>query len=809
MTDVVIRTGDECEKNENDDFKDEFKEESTQVTTTSDTSIIDDAIIDQMRQGLNHHSTFSNGNKSGNLWSRFKYRVQSIVVMNPRLFSLFLLYKSIYPRVLSIADMYTDASVAMDLFDQNEILLFSLSLLFITFPFIIAWVTSLRFCQTYILNTSTNNTSSFSSLNTGMNNSTTINSLIRKYSLTNFNRTLLNIVVLLYLFPPFGCIIVGIFDVGWVFYDVFYGISSFIKGNVLIIDKHNEILSSMKQFRKIIQWIGESLPQLILQCYMIAVGTKVDTIGLIISLVTSMIHLVYNGYALRKKAKFHGLTFATYVMSVLQLADIPIIKLVPRLPAIGQGKINCVNFSHFGMDKESLGPIIEAISNPLCKLKEINFSIATLRLLDVNSCHMLSSFFSNKKIYVTICQTVSNQTILDVFKALDNEKNGYLNENEFNAVFNAFQSRSNSNHGGRNQINSMQNGNKNVDQRKREIFKLLARRQNRLYFADFWKAFVSPKSISYDITQIGLPIHYIFNHIHDSLRNYLSAINCNDRNNNNSNEIDDNKNENINNSENINIGNLFPIPTTVNEWNKELNNLSKLYHFAIGLRHQDDSSGSWFSKNEENVLFTIIIVNQYIESKKAHLINNNEKEMKPKIKQNALLVLNMCQMFLLKYFKKLANVCATEPDANVLFNKVKVQSKTIEIATDSNQSSYNKQYLFDTFDLCLHLENYQSFCILLNCLIVECKVSGQLQDSIIQHIDLVFTMLTSKVNDINVDHEAKEHLVQGILQQAIGMGYMDIVVRVLPLYYDIIPDDKLGMPPRLFLRSFVRLLLCI
>ena len=114
------------------------------------------------------------------IWfSKFKYMIKSVIVRNPRLFSLFLLYKSIWPRLLVGVDMYTDGLVAIQLFKNNNPTLFTLTILFLSFPFIMVWNASLRLIQK------------------------DINS--RKYN--KFANTLL----LLYIFPPIGCLVVTIY----------------------------------------------------------------------------------------------------------------------------------------------------------------------------------------------------------------------------------------------------------------------------------------------------------------------------------------------------------------------------------------------------------------------------------------------------------------------------------------------------------------------------------------------------------------------------------------------------------------------
>ena len=64
---------------------------------------------------------------------------------------------------------------------------------------------------------------------------------------------------------------------------------------------------------------AHSIPQLLIQTYMFAYEIKVNERDLIISIIVSSIHLFYNLYQLRKEAKYHGMTFVQYSISVLHL----------------------------------------------------------------------------------------------------------------------------------------------------------------------------------------------------------------------------------------------------------------------------------------------------------------------------------------------------------------------------------------------------------------------------------------------------------------------------------------------------------
>ena len=218
---------------------------------------------------------------------------------------------------------------------------------------------------------------------------------------------------------------------------------------------------------------------------------KIDAFDLYLSLAVSIFNLVYNLYKLRSEAKFHCMSFATYALSVLQLGEIPIVRLIPRLPGISNGEIDSVNYSDFKIDKESLGPIIEALNNPLCKLKTMKLSLGSLKLLDFETCSMLGSFLSKKNVNVVISQIVNTDYILDMFKQLDTNDKGYLNEKQFTLAFEKFRhdAVSKSSVKSENEEKSKNWRSENEHQLKTKLFQDMAvrriKQRDRVYFGMF------------------------------------------------------------------------------------------------------------------------------------------------------------------------------------------------------------------------------------------------------------------------------------------------------------------------------------
>ena len=231
--------------------------------------------------------------------SYFFWKVESLLVTHPRLLAIWMLYLSIWPRALVLLDMVTDCLVAKQLYENDHAELFTVSCLVISFPFICVWLVSLRFVQKFANNidifknysqtrgggnSSSSNgdyisvgNSSSTSLSSSSNNnlfggnssdggmsSSTMQPMYFKIisRLCCHSHKMINFFLFLYLFPPIGCFVVSLYEAAWVFYDVYLGLKSFFKGTILIIDKDKQT-TAIKQFRKVTEFFGESIPQVV------------------------------------------------------------------------------------------------------------------------------------------------------------------------------------------------------------------------------------------------------------------------------------------------------------------------------------------------------------------------------------------------------------------------------------------------------------------------------------------------------------------------------------------------------------------
>eukprot|EP01083_Nonionella_stella_P286421 974956_1 len=411
--------------------------------------------------------------------SRIAYYFETFLVVHPRIYALYLLYSATWPRGLVLLDMYTDIAVAYSLYKNGQSMWFMLSSMFIILPFVLVWTVSLRFIQKFI------------------------NHLYSQEKYRNkCTEVLVNLGLILYIFPPIGSIFVALYEVYLVIYDVFHGVKCFVLGTGLVETQSNEV-KAMKQYRRAIEIFSESVPQTALQLYMFLGGVKVDRWDLYMSLAISTFNLLINAYRFRKEAKIHGMFIAEYALSVLQLAEIPIVRLVPRLPAIKKGNLEFINFAGFVFDKESITPIIEALNEARCVLNTMKISIGSLLNLDLESCRLMGRILKDARIRVFASRTCSLLDIKNLFEEIDDDHNGYLDEKEFCTA-----------------LKSLNSGLMHMDekQQKRIFQKLAIRRikqRDRVYFYDFFKntASVENKSFEFDITQMDFPLHYVFQHL--------------------------------------------------------------------------------------------------------------------------------------------------------------------------------------------------------------------------------------------------------------------------------------------------------
>ena len=341
------------------------------------------------------------------------YLFETWLITNPRVYAIYLLVRMTLPRALVLFDMWTDSVVALNFFNNGNTLYFALTLIFITTPFLLVWVASLR----------------------------VVRSKLTKQKKTS---VLVNIGLFLYIFPPIGSIVMFLVEVLMIFSDIYHAFVSFILGTAFI-ESNDATYVAIKSYRRAIEIFGESIPQTLLQISIVLFAfddlnvEKKDEndffFDLYLSIATSMINLIINFIRFRKEAKWHGMRLSEYALSVLQLAEIPITKLVPRLPAISKGKVETVNFSGFKFDRESFGPLLNALASQECHLRNLKLSFGSLAKLDNESCKMLGRIFKDANVNLIVSKSVDSYHIKTLFEQIDEDKNGYLDEDEFlNAV---------------------------------------------------------------------------------------------------------------------------------------------------------------------------------------------------------------------------------------------------------------------------------------------------------------------------------------------------------------------------------------
>ena len=104
---------------------------------------------------------------------------------------------------------------------------------------------------------------------------------------------------------------------------------------------------------------------------------------------------------------------------------------MPRLHAAKKGHTDKINLAGFRFDKESLGEIVEGVSDARCNLQAMKISVGSLRDLDMESCRLLGQLLSDRNVNVIISRSTDPYQILKLFNDLDIGKTGYLDEEEF------------------------------------------------------------------------------------------------------------------------------------------------------------------------------------------------------------------------------------------------------------------------------------------------------------------------------------------------------------------------------------------
>lgn len=109
--------------------------------------------------------------------------------------------------------MYTDSVICYELYTGNEKVWFMASCLFICLPFMLIWNASLRFIQQYIEHF-------VSKLGQNRN--------------SKYIKGLINICLVLYMFPPIGTLLIVIYEIYGIMMEIHNGIKAFILGTGLV-----------------------------------------------------------------------------------------------------------------------------------------------------------------------------------------------------------------------------------------------------------------------------------------------------------------------------------------------------------------------------------------------------------------------------------------------------------------------------------------------------------------------------------------------------------------------------------------------
>ena len=402
-----------------------------------------------------------------------------------------------------------------------------------------------------------------------------------------------------------------------------------------------------------------------------------------------------------------------------------------------------------------------------------------------------------------------------MFNALDEKNKGYLDLQDFGIAFDAFRHQK-FNHqtkhsrvlsgtlsasngysvGDEIAIDIINDDNVNLDMKESKesqlqvaIFQRLAirrlKKRDRIYFADFWDAFVSLDNKnfgggnykSYDITEIDYPLHFMFEYLINGLRHSMK------RNKNDNNKLDNSV---------MNLNRLIELPTTVNQWDKTINsNLQRLFYFAIGLEYEIQL----LPFNGQNIFVSIVLAMKEI-SDILMVLDSEEHEHSSSDEYNSKYrdICIMCQLFCYKVLKELLTL-PTVHTSNVLVEKCQLMIRNIyddhdvELKDNSDDSS-DSGFKFEgnVFDLCLHIKSYSIFGILLDSYSGHSPGNEKMANTILK--------LKEKLGNFSVD------TLTNIIKEAVGNNTPVTVELVLPLalekitiYNDVekqVSDDKIS-----------------
>ena len=453
------------------------------------------------------------------LSSKFK----NLCVRNRFCYCLFyvLIYGLLFKRVLLFYDMYTDVVVALEFYKSKNIYWFALSCIFIVSPFLLVWMASLRYLDIFLDKMSETNDNGYSKTtsNTVQNNSASTVSKNPNNNKKTWKQKIVPVVTCLYLIPFVGMFCIAGVEMYLIIRDAFLALKLTKEGKLLILDanKHGE-LESLKEYRKCVEILSESIPQIVLQIYIFICiqftnnnngDFDIQITSLIQSLVVGIFNLVWNFCQFQETANKNGLHLHEYMVKVLQLSTISVKKFVPRLPAIKNGQLFKVNWSNVKLEDGSLAPIIDGITSNKSQLKEVTVSLKSLKRdqnsthpLSTKTCDVLGQTLKNKNIKLHILETTDIQQLQNIFFQIDLDHKGYFTLAQLIDKISL--------------INTSYTGIDAKNKIKKEIFDALAIRHNdRVYLFDFLNAVLSFDKRDYHVNMFEIihPIDYVLDQI--------------------------------------------------------------------------------------------------------------------------------------------------------------------------------------------------------------------------------------------------------------------------------------------------------
>jgi len=350
-------------------------------------------------------------NKIGN-W--FRLQRSRLNALFPFIYELLMLLWRCFAIAVVIADLVTDGIVANEFSEcEHDVCRwwFAWTLMFMIVPYIICWNAMIKF----------------------------VYQMFFPKGVTTESTWKETILLTLYLFPPTGVLIFALFDMWMLVVPVINQATRlFIGKTFLQSDRQRE--DAYVNFRRLTTIMLESLPQAILQFYVVLYATDTDaTVGdtnvLMLSFGLSLFNFLTNLLEIRSSAKSENMSIIQFSFFRLQLAEYPMPAFVPSLVKIIKGRTEAVNYTAFRFYNQGIAQLRSAILDDKSKLETIRISPTTVKELSIAETNQFLQALQIKDVRLRCQRHLSEEEISQFWNAVDTDKNGYIDQYEFTIKF--------------------------------------------------------------------------------------------------------------------------------------------------------------------------------------------------------------------------------------------------------------------------------------------------------------------------------------------------------------------------------------